>query len=204
MGNLNHSWIDTMAPIGWRPNNIEFLSKKFLGEHNSESIIGVISTGDSVGRLIGVSTSHVMDTKRIEKTIVGFTVGGDNSIMQRTIVIPEDRIPGCLFITANKFIACGYENYEFPFSEILVASGSGRTIPTANYDLQKIGIRDYSYTGDIYASKIEINRHENLNCGYDDLTIAFMINGKAVIGNDFRSISEIWHQLERTIATKEE
>jgi hypothetical protein len=204
MGKLVHNWIEKMAFIGWRPNNMELLAHKYLGEKETETIIGVLITGDIVGSLIGVSTSHVKDVKRIEKTILGFTIGGDNSIMERSMVIPENRIPGCLFITSNKFIVCGNENIEYPFSDIIVASGIKRPITTANYDLQRIGIRDYSYSEDIYVTKFELNRQENLNCGYDDLTIAFVINNKAFIGNDISSNAEVWYQLERTIVTKDE
>jgi hypothetical protein len=204
MGKLGHNWIEKMAYIGWRPNTMEIMAHKFLGDKETETIIGLLHTGDTDGNLIGVSTSHVKNTNRLEKTILGFTIGGDNSIMQRSIVMPENRIPGCLFITSNKFIVSGRENIEYPFSDIIVASGSTRPITTANYDLQKIGCRDYSYAGDIYVSKFELNRQENLNCGYDDLTIAFVINKKPFIGKDIRSTAEVWYQLERTIITKDE
>lgn len=204
MGKLGHNWIEKMAYIGCRPNNMEILAHKFLGDKETETIIGVLNTGDIGGSLIGVSTSHVINSKRIEKTILGFTIGGDKSIMQRSIVMPENRIHGCLFITSNKFIVCGCEKFEYPFSDIIVASGSKRPITTANYDLQKIGIRDYSYTGDIYVTKFELNRQENLNFGYDDLTIAFVINKKPFIGKDIGSNAEVWNQLERIIVTKDE
>jgi hypothetical protein len=72
MGKLGNNWIEKMADIGWRPNNMDILAHKYLGENDSESIIGVLNSGDIVGSLIGVSTSHVKDTKRIEKTIIGF------------------------------------------------------------------------------------------------------------------------------------
>jgi len=193
-----------MAYISWRPNNMEILAHKYLGEKETGTIIGVLNTGDIVGGLLEVSTSRVKDTKRIEKTIIGFTIGGDNTIMQRSIVIPENRIPGCLFITSNKFIACGIEVLEYPFSDSIVTSGCKRASATANYDLQKIGCRDYSYTGDTYITKFELNRQGNLNCGYDDLTIAFVIHKKALIGKEISSNAEVRYQLERTIVTKDE
>jgi hypothetical protein len=204
MGKLNDRWYEKMAEIGWRPPDINELTQKYLGEYPVESIMGVIHTGDAVGNLIGVSTSHVRESKRIEKTIVGFTVGGDNSIVERSVILPEDRIPGCLFITSHIFIACGFEKTEFPYSGIIVASSMGRTTAAANYDLQKLGIRNYSYSEDIFISKFEINRQDNLNCGYDDLTIVFVIKGKASTGNGIHSIPEVWHQMERKIITKEE
>jgi hypothetical protein len=198
MGILAHLWREKMAEIGLRPENIIFLAKDYLGESSPDSIFGVFRTGDGAGCLIGVSTSHVQDAKRVGKTILGFTVGGDNSITAGSVVAPESRIPGCLFIAADRFIACGPERRDFPYSEIIVASGGKRTMAAANYDLQKMGIGNYSYAGDIYVSKFEINRQDNLNCGYDDLTIAFATDGKAFAGD----IVGVWNQLERTIITK--
>ncbi len=198
MGNLAHPWYEKMAAIGLRPDNMNFLVKENLGESAPDSVLGVLQTGDGAGCLIGVNTSHVQGAKRVGETILGFTVGGDNSITAGSVVAPENRIPGCLFIATDRFIVCGPEHREFPYSEIIVASGGKRTMAAANYDLQKMGIGNYSYSGDIYVSKFEINRQGNLNCGYDDLTIAFVTDGKAFAGN----IATVWNQLERTIITK--
>jgi hypothetical protein len=201
MGDLSQRWNEKMSRMGWRPNEIDALVEKYLGRYPAESIIGVLQTGDGAGDLIGVGTSHVQDARRIEKTIVGFTVGGDNSIMIRSVIAPEGRIPGCVFIAADRFIACGMEKTEFPFSEIIAASGGERTAAAANYDLQKLHIDNYSYSGDIHVAKFERNRQDNLNCGYEDLTIAFAVNRKAA-ADGVGSISDVWHQLERIIITK--
>jgi hypothetical protein len=204
MANLSSDWDTKLAAVGWRPENMQLIAREYLGEYASEHIRGVITTGDGIGDLLGVSLSRVRDSKRIEKTLVGFTVGDDNSTVQRSVVPPENRIPGCLFIAADKFIACGVEKHEFSFSEILVALGSGRTVTAANYDLQRMGVRNYSYGGDIYAAKFELNRQENLNCGYDLLIIAFAANGKAIVGTDIGGLTAVWRQLERTIIAGED
>jgi hypothetical protein len=204
MGELGCDWLEKMAKIGWRPNDIDLLVNTSLGRNNSKTIIGVIKTGDEVGNLIGASTSSVIDTKRIENILLGFSIGGDNSIHNKSIIKPEERIPGYLFIASDKFIICGHEIKEIKFSEIIVAFGSIRTITAANYDLQKLGIINYAYSGDIYASKFEINSQHNLNNGYDDLVIAIMINGNISNRNDIQTIPRLWDQMGRIIISKED
>ena len=204
MGKLSCDWSEKLAKIGWRPNDIDLIANTYLGSRNYETIIGVIKTGNDTGNLIGASTSSVIGTNRIERVLLGFSIGGDNSIRNKTIIKPEERIPGCLFIASDKFIICGHEIKEYTYSDIIVAVGSSRTITAASYDLQKMGIKNYSYSGDIYVIKFEINRQKNLDHGYDDLIFAFVINGNNNNRYDVRTIPQLWDQLGRIIISGEE
>ena len=204
MGKLGCIWSEKLNKIGWRPNDIDLLVNTCIGSSVTETIIGVIKTGDDAGNLIVASTSSVIETNRIERVLLGFSIGGDNSIWNKSIIKPEERIPGYLFIAPDKFIICGHEAKEFNYSDIIVAFGNIRTITAANYDLQKMGITNYSYSGDIYVIKFEINRQKNLDQGYDDLTFAFVINGNINNRNDVRTIPQLWDQLGRIIISGEE
>ncbi len=203
MANLDYSWIAKFTSVGWHPDNIQSIADNVLGQYRGENILGLICTGDSMGNLLGISLSHVHEGYRYEKTIVGFTPGSSRDPMiKNEIIMPENRIPGCLFITPTKFIACGIENEDFSFAEILIALGGGRTMQHESSVLSELGMTNYKLKGEIYMAKFELNRHENRNSGYDMLSIAFVVNEKRLIGYELGGYFDLWHEMENCITMK--
>jgi hypothetical protein len=94
MGGFDNSWVEKFTNAGWHPDDIAEKVKKQFGNNHHESIWGVRKTGDHAGDIIGVCFSSIQNQKRIEKTLLGFPIGGDNSIAQRDMILPRNRIPG--------------------------------------------------------------------------------------------------------------
>jgi hypothetical protein len=195
MGELGLSWAEILSNMGWYPDDLQGQIERYLGNSNNEQIYGVLKTGDRIGEIIGVSYSKVDNEKRIEKTILGFTIGGDNSISQREIITPNNRIAGSLFITPKNFIICGNENHHISFSKVFSTVGSRNTKTASTYERNKLGVVEYSYLDDIYISRIKMNKQINLETGYDEFTIAIVIGSKK-----HNPIEVTWMQMERMIS----
>jgi hypothetical protein len=178
MGKLELSWANEFSNIGWKPDDLYTIVNLNLEHKQEEVILGAIITGDRTGELISVTLSKVENEKRIENTLLGFTIGGDNSIKQRDIISPRDRITGSLIITQSRFFVYGKVIQEIPFANIIITKGSRNTVAGSNYDLQKLGEIEYAYSGDIYISKIRMNKQMDLNNGYDEFTIAVVIGDR--------------------------
>jgi hypothetical protein len=195
MGELGLSWAEKFSILGWNPNKFQEQIEKYKGNTTKEPIYGVLSTGDRIGEIIGVSYSKVDNEKRIETTILGFTIGGDNSISQREIITPKNRIAGNLFITPKNFIICGKVNHIISFTKVFSTVGSRNTKTASDYELNKLGVVEYSYVDDIYISRIKMNKQIDLETGYDEFTIAI------VIGSTKQNPIEVtWMQMERMIS----
>jgi len=195
MGEFDLSWENKFSNIGWRPITLSEKVKGYIRESINDPVIGAIYTGDSVGEIISVSLSKVDQDKRIETTLLGFTIGGDNSISQREIITPKNRIIGSLCITSRNFIICGKEFQIIPFSKIFATAGSRNTRTASEYELHKLGVIEYSFLDDIYISRIKLNKEIVLERGYDELAIAIVIGMKRQ-----NPYEEIWKQIERIIA----
>jgi hypothetical protein len=195
MGEFDYSWIDKFTNVGWYPNDIDEQVKRQLGSAITEPILGIIRTGDHIGEIIGVCFSSIENKKRIETTLLGFTIGGDNAITYNNVIMPRNRIPGIIIISKRNIFICGREIYTIPFKKIFAAHGSRNTTTSSNYDLQKLGEIEYSYANDIYISKLKINRQKILDTGYDEFSIAIVIGYKRP-----NLIENIWKQIERQAA----
>jgi hypothetical protein len=86
MGEFDYSWIDKFTNVGWYPNDIDEQVKRQLGSAITEPILGIIRTGDHIGEIIGVCFSSIENKKRIETTLLGFTIGGDNAITYNNVI----------------------------------------------------------------------------------------------------------------------
>jgi hypothetical protein len=170
MGDLDQSWAEVFSSIGWKPSDAHIRKTGI-----EATILGELVVGDNPGEIIGVTFSSVKTSKRNETTILGFTVGGDNGISEREIIYPENRINGYIQITERSIIIVGTEIRIIPFGNVILATGSTNTITASNYELQKLGGKNYQYTGDIYLAKFKMNKQNNLDYGYDEYTLAINI-----------------------------
>jgi hypothetical protein len=195
VSDLDYSFKEKFINIGWYPGKLSEIDAELLRRANNEQILAAINTGDHQGEIISITSSRVLKGKRVENTLLGFTIGGDNSILDRELVSPLNRLSGYLVITQRGFLIIGKETRMIPFQNVFSSTGSRNSITASTYDLQKLGEIYYSYRGDIYISKIKMNKQIDLEYGYDEFTIAI------VVGNQIQNpLEETWKQVERMIA----
>jgi hypothetical protein len=191
---LESSWGDRFAKVGWQPSNYMSIASSIL-ENNStdERILGLLHTGDEIGELLEVRVAHINNEQYEVKTIVGFTTGEwyERGLIPNHIIEPENRIPGYLVITSKRFFAKGFGTYEMAFKDTGVPSDNPNSIKGAKWNMEKRGNKRYKFQGDISASYVEFDGPNPMQ-RYDQLLIALVTLRSSFLGGIDRLTFDTW------------
>jgi hypothetical protein len=145
---LDSSWDRKFFELGWQPPDFQALCEKYIDPDPQELMLGVVETGNHIGNLLEVRKWEDNDNR----TIVGFNSYHFNARpLTGQTILPENLIHGFLFITSNRFIVVGGNNFQIYFDEITHSFGAGLNKDRTNRHLKESGLTRYKISGDTFS-----------------------------------------------------